>query len=200
MNNRQREIASFKRSLEEYKQGKMSERVFMARYEHLRQIVNRRYREVESLGLSSSASENVAAFNAALTDGESELFQAYTKIKGFTEESYERMLEFYQSDFSLKSTYRKALRDIVQDFKNAGFDITQEDESEFGKFVAMGDFGELVGLVGNSPEVIRDVEALINEGLTAEQLHSAFADYIAGKNGTGYDEALRKARQFVRNE
>lgn len=199
MNNRKREIESFKRRFDEYKQGKISEREFMATYERLRQIVNRRHREVESLGLISHASETVAAFNAALTDGESELFQAYTKIKGHTDESYERMLGFYESDFSLKTTYRKAIQEILTDFKNAGFNVSEEDD-EFGKFVAMGDFGELVGLIGNSPEVYKDVEALINEGLTAEQLHIAFDDYIAGKKGIGYDDALRKARQFVKNE
>lgn len=196
MSNREREIAAFKRRFDEYKQGKISEREFMATYERLRQIVNRRYQEVERFGLISSASENVAAFNAALTEGESELFPAYTKIKGFTEQSYERMLEFYESDFSLKTTYRKAMEKIIEDFKSAGFDMGK-DQDEFSKFVALGDFSELIGLVGNSPEVIADVEQLINEGLTAEQLHAAFADYISGKDGAGYDDALRNARRFI---
>lgn len=200
MGNRKREIASFKRRFDEYKQGKISEREFMATYERLRQIVNRRYQEVERLGLISHASETVAAFNAALTDGESELFQAYTKIKDHTEQSYERMLEFYQSDFSLKSTYRKAVREIIDDFRNAGYNITEDEEDEFGKFVTLGDFGELAGLIGNSPEVYKDIENLINEGVTAEQLHLAFSDYIGGKEGEGYDDALRKARQFIRKK
>lgn len=184
--------AEFAHVLREYQSGKMSEKRFRTYYNSLRSIVNRRLKSMVDLGMETEVADTAMSYNLMDTDMENIYFQAPTKTTDM-ETTYQNMLDYYESLWSTKRGYEESVKEIVEDFRNAGYDVNESD-TDFIKFVATGQFRRIVKQYGNSDDVYEDINNMLEAGYTYEDITIAFEDFITGAN-SAYDAALRKARR-----
>lgn len=192
----------YERALQDYKAGTLSFSRFKSYYSTLRESANYRIKSSMSGERYSRALSQARVFNLTQTSNKSELFASGRELGDelSIEIAYRNALKFYTSEFSTSKGYRQSLDRIKSDFEESdmipkSFDVTDE----FAKFVASGDFAELVKILGNSPKVFQEIMKELESGVDAQSLIKAFDDFIAGGSEAAYDVALEEARNYAQN-
>lgn len=196
-------VSEYRRLYEGYLRGEVSESRLKAAYRTLRYTTNYRIRSMEDRGLGSNALDAIEFYNRAVF-GRNGAYTLVGAIRGQDDwlTTYAKMLDFLESPTSTVKGYQKFLEIAggigKEFFENTGQTWHSGYDSVFFKLYDTGVIFEIFHAFGNSPEVQKDMEALVNGGASFDDIMSAFnraKKAIAIGDIDVYDMMLRDVRR-----